>query len=437
MKRFFLTVFLILHVSAAHAQQATLLEADRHAIQARLDLVMSDDYKDLKITTFILGDDQASRLYLAALGQALDQGKRVRLIVDPYQSFFPWAYLDLLKQKGLELRIYNDLQKWDWINPWKAFQKMNERMHDKLMIFDQKILITGGRNVNQDYFLTMRARHAKDGYFPFRDKDIWIEGKVAADAGVYFEELWKNRKVTEPRWPVITKEQTETAKKELEHYTQIVRKVTRSKTIPRPEPAIEAEFVSNEADKNDRVGSRLVQEIDRAQTEILIENPYIVLTKPMKRAFLAAAARGVRVVVFTNSPDKGDEGLVAQAFGQDAPELIEAGIEFYQLANRNYLHSKTAVFDRKVVFIGSFNLDNRSENINRESGVILKDPAFGEVMVAAAEKTKGLSTLLRYQGIEQKIRCDALFGPGLGVPRQIQKLNLKEKVKLMIARPFL
>jgi putative cardiolipin synthase len=42
--------------------------------------------------------------------------------------------------------------------------------------------------------------------------------------------------------------------------------------------------------------------------------------------------------------------------------------------SRAALHCKSIVFDRKSVFIGSFNLDPRSSTLNTEIGVIIDSP---------------------------------------------------------------
>jgi putative cardiolipin synthase len=41
------------------------------------------------------------------------------------------------------------------------------------------------------------------------------------------------------------------------------------------------------------------------------------------------------------------------------------------------LHAKTAVFDRKITFVGSFNLDPRSVNLNTEMGLLVVSDALG------------------------------------------------------------
>jgi cardiolipin synthase C len=48
---------------------------------------------------------------------------------------------------------------------------------------------------------------------------------------------------------------------------------------------------------------------------------------------------------------------------------------------RSGLHTKALVFDRKDVFIGSFNLDARSSAINTEAGLYVESPALAAQVV--------------------------------------------------------
>ena len=45
---------------------------------------------------------------------------------------------------------------------------------------------------------------------------------------------------------------------------------------------------------------------------------------------------------------------------------------------RSSLHAKSYIFDRNKVFIGSFNLDPRSANINSENGIIFENAELAE-----------------------------------------------------------
>jgi putative cardiolipin synthase len=50
------------------------------------------------------------------------------------------------------------------------------------------------------------------------------------------------------------------------------------------------------------------------------------------------------------------------------------------------LHSKTLVIDRKRVFIGSFNFDPRSADINTEMGVIIDSPGVAAELADIYER---------------------------------------------------
>ena len=49
------------------------------------------------------------------------------------------------------------------------------------------------------------------------------------------------------------------------------------------------------------------------------------------------------------------------------------------------LHAKTMVFDRKVVFVGFFNLDPRSVNLNTEMGLLVESETLGRAVAASIE----------------------------------------------------
>jgi putative cardiolipin synthase len=49
------------------------------------------------------------------------------------------------------------------------------------------------------------------------------------------------------------------------------------------------------------------------------------------------------------------------------------------------LHAKTMVVDSKAVYIGTFNFDPRSENLNTEVGVIIRNEALARAVEAAIE----------------------------------------------------
>ena len=96
-------------------------------------------------------------------------------------------------------------------------------------------------------------------------------------------------------------------------------------------------------------------------------------------------ARGVRVVIITNSLASTNHVPVYASYVRYRKRLLQAGAEFYEIradhrgeANAwgNHpemvtLHSKATLVDRESVFVGSLNFDPRSVLINTEMGLFI------------------------------------------------------------------
>jgi len=115
-----------------------------------------------------------------------------------------------------------------------------------------------------------------------------------------------------------------------------------------------------------------------------VTNPYFVPDRPLAEAFLAAARRGVRVVVLV--PGVIDHALVGEAGRQNFGELLRAGIEIYEYQPA-LLHSKTMVVDGVWATVGSTNLDHRSFALNDELNVAVYEGGFAATVerVSAAD----------------------------------------------------
>ena len=102
----------------------------------------------------------------------------------------------------------------------------------------------------------------------------------------------------------------------------------------------------------------------------------------LRKHLKAAVARGVRVVVMTNSLHSTDAWWMYYASLNYYKELIGAGIEVYQYRGTETMHSKTMLVDGKLAVIGSYNLDPRSAASNSEALVTVRDGAAVEALAA-------------------------------------------------------
>ena len=110
---------------------------------------------------------------------------------------------------------------------------------------------------------------------------------------------------------------------------------------------------------------------------------------------LETANRGVKVTVLTNSLDATDVAVVHAGYAKWRKRLLEAGISLFELkrdpaaplaqsrvgslgGSASGLHAKLFVADRSLVFIGSFNFDPRSAQLNTENGFVIECPAMAQ-----------------------------------------------------------
>ena len=107
--------------------------------------------------------------------------------------------------------------------------------------------------------------------------------------------------------------------------------------------------------------------------------------------------KGVRCVVVTNSLASTDVAAVYGGYRDYQAPLLELGVELWEImafpdesgeqrgasTDRRSLHAKTFAIDRKQLFVGSFNWDGRSRNINTEMGIMIYSPELAGRMVGS------------------------------------------------------
>jgi putative cardiolipin synthase len=105
-------------------------------------------------------------------------------------------------------------------------------------------------------------------------------------------------------------------------------------------------------------------------------------------------ASGVNVTVITNSLAANNQFMVHGGYAPSRKPLLTAGVKIYEVrpdaevsgtefvnasGAKATLHTKAFIVDRSHIFIGSFNFDPRSANLNTELGVIIHDPDLAEL----------------------------------------------------------
>src|SRR4029434_10299223 len=112
---------------------------------------------------------------------------------------------------------------------------------------------------------------------------------------------------------------------------------------------------------------------------------------------VALAKRGVKIRILTNSLEATDVAVVHSGYAKWRKTLLQNDIALYELRRLSpdmetatspgqfggsgaSLHAKLFSVDRSRVFIGSFNFDPRSVELNSEMGVVIDSPALGHIV---------------------------------------------------------
>jgi phosphatidylserine/phosphatidylglycerophosphate/cardiolipin synthase-like enzyme len=124
--------------------------------------------------------------------------------------------------------------------------------------------------------------------------------------------------------------------------------------------------VAAESGSRVSISDRLVELLATAEEEVVVMNPYIVLTERGLNVLKDLSARGVRV------------RLTQALFHETWPELMAQAptLEITVVNENRLMHAKAAVIDQKVALVGSHNLDYLSSDVNGEVGAVVRSPAI-------------------------------------------------------------
>ncbi len=389
--------------------------------------------RSIDLQTFIWKNDESGRLMIYELIEAARRGVKVRVIADHMVSeknpeigaFLATAH------PNFEVRHYRPVM--ERLNPTImetivsglfAFHSLNQRMHNKLIVVDDSVLLTGGRNIENSYFSFATGMN-------FRDRDVLAVGPVAKLAAESFEDYWEFRHTVPSRRLVDVNRLIQRGDyprfEKREDYDFGGLFGTLSRQADKPELmnhyfwehliAVEkVEFVYDKPgkgrgffSKNSKTTRVMRKRIEKAREEVLLQSPYLILSKSARKMVRKIRKKrpGLELKISTNSYASTDNIMAYSAnyrlrgdyveklglhvyeykpqpevFSELVPRLdalIERARETEPKGRPFFcIHAKSFVVDGRVSFIGSYNLDPRSASLNTEVGLIIEDEAFAQ-----------------------------------------------------------
>ncbi|MEO6077095.1 MAG: phospholipase D family protein [Dokdonella sp.] len=400
-----------------------LLSANEDAFAMRVASARRAE-RSLDAMYYIWHNDLTGRLMAREALAAADRGARVRLLMDDNDARAKDAgFAALAAHPNIEVRLFNPFATrsgalFQFVEGLTRFKRLNRRMHHKVWIVDNRIAIAGGRNLGDEYF-------GANQELEFLDLDVAMVGPVVQAHSEVFDRFW-NSPAT---WPIaalgpgrVTAKALVTLRKDLDaasdddRASPFLESIREDNSVQR---LMEGDWTLSWTSKwkllSDLPGKIFKEEgtsavlpglakaFDGAKQRVIIVSPYFVPGEGSTKALTTRAKNGIQVVVLTNSLAATDVALVHGGYASHRRELLRGGVQLYELKNvgpqsrlsligssQASLHTKAALVDRRVAFVGSYNLDQRSTALNTEMGVLIEQPEIAaEVDRLIATQTSG------------------------------------------------
>lgn len=391
------------------------LSDGRDAFAARA-LLAAAAQRTLDVQYYIWHKDITGTLLFDALRQAAARGVRVRLLLDDNNTAgLDQVLLQLGRQPNLEVRLFNPftLRTPRPLGYLTDFSRLNRRMHNKSFTADNQATIVGGRNVGDEYF-------GAAGDVLFADLDVLAIGPVVTEVSHDFDRYW-NSASAYPAALLLKPEDGDNSTlagdaKQLDQRQAAQAYLQAMRTSPFFQQLIARQLpfewastrmisddpakVLNQARPGTGVAANLTRLLGVPNQELDLVSPYFVPGKEGTQAFSDMARQGVKVHILTNALEATDVAAVHAGYAKWRKPLLQAGVTLYESrrtweegdareqtghfgSSASSLHAKTFAVDDQRIFVGSFNFDPRSIDLNTEMGLVIDSPAMAGKLGAA------------------------------------------------------
>jgi putative cardiolipin synthase len=404
-----------------------LLDSNEDGLRWRLALLDSARYT-IDVQYYLWYGDDSGLLLLERLLQAADRGVRVRLLVDDINLLLRDAATVRLRDQGAALLDSHPNIELRLFNPWSKrglaaragealtdMRRLNQRMHHKMLVVDNRAAIIGGRNIGDEYL------GLNEG-FNFHDLDVLGIGPVAREASAVFDSFWNSDWVLPAEALAIEATPAAAAgaraqlKTVLSQANSLQRFPVEAQDWTREIGALEGGLqagtseILTDVPAEGEIAQDMIESIRELMTsarrELLVVNAYIIPYDRGIGILRELTDRGVRTRILTNSLASHDVPAVNSHYKKRRRDILQAGAGLYEMRHDAAikaevadtppisgkfmgLHSKAMVIDRRWSYIGSMNFDPRSAAINTEMGVVIDSPGLGEELARLIERDMG------------------------------------------------
>ncbi|HET7720267.1 MAG TPA: phospholipase D-like domain-containing protein [Acidimicrobiales bacterium] len=289
----------------------------------------------IDLSSYIIWPGEITDRFTEALCERAEAGVEVNVVVDAYGSakLAGHATVTELEESGATVAFFRP-------PAWYAVDKLNNRMHRRLLIVDGQLGFAGGVGIADVW-----TGNAQDPEH-WRETHVQIEGPAVRDILGGFMENW-----AEAANVVLDGRHIP----ELEHFDdgvgmQVIRSSPRS--------------------GGTATSQLFYAAIAGAQDRLWITTAYFAPDEAFLDLLCEAQARGVDVRILTNGPNV-DKEVVRETGQRQYGRLLEAGVRIFEY-QQTMLHAKVMIADGWAN-IGSSNLEHRSLGLDDELIVAVAD----------------------------------------------------------------
>lgn len=354
--------------------KVSLIESGPDALKLRIALIQKAE-ESIDISYYRIDpSSEASKIFYGALLEASKRGVRIRLVVDAKLGGVDKETVSLLTTiDNLELYFYNPLSQLKVTN-------LQTTLHNKFIIVDNHYILSGGRNIKDSFFELLESE--KDVSL---DLDLFIEcneqSKIYSDFDWLRQQLYESSQSRRMNDRPTSK--TLIHKKEIvKSYQNYIRnnEISLEDYLTRLHEVQTIRAIHNDCNlglKEPRVAYALMSHALKSGS-IKIQTPYATADKNIIK-ILKQLGDTRKVDFYTNSLDSSPNFPAYSNYWSQRHKFLNTNINLFEYQNgpNVSVHTKAYLFDEWLA-IGSFNLDNRSMNINTETMIFIKDSKLHE-----------------------------------------------------------
>jgi len=376
--------------------KAVIIEERAFSGISRINLI-ENARESIQIAYHAVHDGLASDMFYGLILEAAGRDVQVQLLFDGIFHNLYWrekaTYWALVDHPNIEIRFYEPL---NLLKPWT----LNNRMHDKFMVIDNKYALLGGRNIGDQYFMeNCQGKMIKDrDVLLYNTAPDALHESVLSAFGDYFDLLWCHSYTVEKHENVPSRQQLKARQRHqllLDNLAVIRQQHPEyfGEKIDWEQYAYSTSKVSlitnpiQRMNKEPWILSEIAAIYTAAEDTILLQSPYIIPSRHIK-SYVDSSRTKAEVYYLTNSKASSANYFAIAGYLKHRDRLAEQATQIYEYHGPGSIHAKTYVFDMRLSVIGSFNMDARSSFLSTESMVVIDSEMFAEEL---AQSMKGLA----------------------------------------------